>query len=77
MITLHEWESHCLGGIPLYYMRDGMVETLPFKIAIVYDDVIKDFVTCFATNNVSFKDIFTTRLQCAESFARELIKKES
>lgn len=77
MITLTDWESHCVTRNPLYFMHNGEVETVPYSIAIAYDDVIKNFVLCFSTWNVSFRDIYTTRLQCAESYAKELVRRES
>ena len=76
MITLKDWEEHCINHKPLYFFNNKKVCDVPFSVAIAYDRTLETFVLCFSTWNVTFNDIYTSRSDCAIDATHEILVAE-
>lgn len=76
MITLKDWEEHCVNKKPLYFFSDCCVTDVPFSIAIAYDTTLETFVLCFSTWNITFNEIYTTKQECASESIKKILLKE-
>jgi len=77
MITLKDWEDHCINKKPLY-LFDGKISTIsdPSSVPIKYDDVQKTFILCVYAWSDSFNDLYTTRKECAINASKNILSAE-